>query len=68
MLSSLPLGTEQLREVYDAVCSSSDNGYDEEYMMADLLTVPGAGVGAKHSGGTKASATYSVPIRSLIED
>lgn len=66
MLSSLPLGTEQLREVYDAVCSSSDNGYDEEYMMADLLTAPGAGVGTKHAGSVKAS--YSVPIRSLIED
>ena len=64
MLSSLPLGSEQLREVYDAVCTSSDNGYDEEYMMADLLTVPGAGVGTK---GTKAGA-YSVPIRSMIED
>ena len=65
MLSSLPLGTEQLREVYDAVCSSSDNGYDEEYMMADLLTVPGAGVGTKN---TKAGVSYSVPIRSMIED
>ena len=64
MLSSLPLGSEQLREVYDAVCTSSDNGYDEEYMMADLLTVPGAGVGTK---GTKAGV-YSVPIRSMIED
>lgn len=65
MLSSLPLGAEQLREVYDAVCTSSDNGYDEEYMMSDLLTVPGAGVGTKN---TKAGASYSVPIRSLIED
>lgn len=66
MLSCLPLGSEQLREVYDAVCSSSDNGYDEEYMMADLLTAPGSGVGEKQAKSSKAE--YSVPIRSLIEE
>ena len=66
MLSSLPLGAEQMQEVYDAVCSSSENGYDEEYMMADLLTVPGSGVGTKHAKSSKAA--YSVPIRSMIED
>ena len=31
ILSELPLGSEQLREVADAVSSSSVNGYDEEY-------------------------------------
>ena len=66
MLSSLPLGAEQMQEVYDAVCSSSENGYDEEYMMADLLTVPGSGVGTKHAKSSQAA--YSVPIRSMIED
>ena len=68
MLSSLPLGKSHLYEVYDAVCSSSENGYDEEYMMADLLTVPGAGVGTKHSKAVKAASAYSNPIRSLIEE
>ena len=31
MLASLPLDSRHLGEVYDAVCSSSANGYDEEY-------------------------------------
>ena len=30
ILSEIPLGTEQLREVSDAVSASSGNGYDEE--------------------------------------
>ena len=68
MLSSLPLAKTHLYEVYDAVCSSSENGYDEEYMMADLLTAPGAGVGTKHSEAVKAASAYSTPIRSLIEE
>jgi hypothetical protein len=66
MLSSLPLGDDQLNEVYDAVNSSTANGYDEEYMMSDLLTSPGAGVG-DHGSSTKASS-YQKPIRSMIED
>lgn len=65
MLSSLPLGEDQLYEVFDAVSSSSGNGYDEEYMMADLLTAPGAGVGG---GGPAKAPSYQTPIRSLIED
>lgn len=45
LLSELPVGREQLREVHDAVSASSSNGYDEEYMMRDLFDFPGAGVG-----------------------
>lgn len=67
MLSSLPLGDGQLYEVYDAVNASSANGYDEEYMMADLLTSPGAGVGERGSSATKATS-YQKPIRSMIEE
>lgn len=66
LLSELPLGNAQYNEVYDAVNSSSGNGYDEEYMMSDLLTSPGAGVGDRHSG-TRA-ATYSTPIKDMIAD
>lgn len=66
LLSELPLGNAQYNEVFDAVNSSSGNGYDEEYMMSDLLSCPGAGVGDKHSG-TRA-ASYSTPIRDMIED
>ena len=67
MLASLPLESGHVSEVYDAVSASSFNGYDEEYMMVDLLSAPGAGVG---SGGSKAatSKTYQQPIRSLITD
>jgi len=67
MLSSLPIGSEQMAEVYEAVNSSSCNGYDEEYMMADLLTVPGAGVGCDKAAASKASAAYGTPMKSLIE-
>ncbi len=62
LLSRLPIGEEQMNEVYDAVETSSSNGYDEEYLMSDLLSAPGSGV------GTKASTEYSRPIRALIEE
>lgn len=65
ILSALPIGEEQLSEVYTAVTSSSGNGYDEEYTMKDLFSTPGAGVGDDHSG-TKAM-NYSNPMRGLIE-
>jgi len=64
LISSLPIGEEQLGEVYDAVHSSSSNGYDEEYMMSDLFSSPGKGVG---DSGTKAT-TYNTPLRELITE
>lgn len=64
LISSLPIGGEQLNEVYDAVHSSSSNGYDEEYMMTDLFSSPGRGVG---DSGTKTS-TYKKPLRDLISE
>lgn len=66
ILTAVEIGQEQLREVHDAVSSSSDNGYDEEYTMSDLFAAPGAGVG--DDVGTKAGTEYSRPLRSLIED
>lgn len=66
IMSELPLEREHLMEVYDAVGSSSGNGYDEEYMMNDLFESPGAGVGDEHSE-TRASA-YSRPIRDLFAE
>jgi hypothetical protein len=45
LLSRLPLGNEQMNEVLDAVKASTDNGFDEEYMLADLFSLPGSGVG-----------------------
>lgn len=67
MLSSLPVGTDQMQEVHDAVVCSSDNGYDEEYMMRDLLTTPGAGVRASGSQ-TKSADRYPRPMRDLIRE
>ena len=65
VLSNIPLGVGQLNEVYDAVSSSSGNGYDEEYTMRDLFTSPGAGVGDVQ---VKSGVTYDKPLKDLIAD
>ena len=65
MLSSLPLGREQMDEVHSAVTASSSNGYDEEYTMKDLFDSPGSGVGDQ-AAGTKAGPEYQQPLRDLI--
>lgn len=63
LLSRLPIGREQMDEVYDAVKSSASNGYDEEYTMADLFETPGKGVGEE---GTKAAGEYGFPLKEMI--
>ena len=68
MLASIAIGEEQLAEVWDAVNSSNANGYDEEYMMCDLLSSPGAGVGDNPESRSATRARYSTPIRDLIAD
>ncbi len=68
ILSSLPIGGEQMAEVHGAVSSSSGNGYDEEYMMRDLISSPGAGVGDDAVTRTRSAGRYSRPLRSLLED
>lgn len=84
ILSEIPIGEEQVREVYDAVTSSSWNGYDEEYMMTDLFREPGTGVGddrigaealaarrramGKASPYAGAAGGYGTPLRELIEE
>lgn len=66
LLSELPIGVEQMMEVHDAVSSSSENGYDEEYTLEDVFNSPGAGVG---DNGTKAGGkSYQTPLRDLIKD
>lgn len=65
MLSSLPLGREQMEEVHSAVTASSGNGYDEEYTMKDLFEAPGSGVGDQVTE-TKAGQEYRQPMRDLI--
>ena len=64
IISELPIRQDQLDEVYDAVNSSSGNGYDEEYMMEDLFNSPGCGVGG---AGTKA-VTYRTPLRDMLRE
>ena len=64
ILSALPLSFSQMAEVHDAVTSSSDNGYDEEYTMKDLFESPGRGVGESH---TRSGVLYENPLRDLIE-
>ena len=66
ILSDLPLGSPQMKEVHDAVGSSSGNGYDEEYMMRDLFSTPGAGVG---DDVTKAATkAYDNPLKDMISE
>lgn len=67
VLSSVPIGQGQMKEVRDAVTASSENGYDEEYLMRDLFSRPGTGVGNERA--TKSVAReYEVPLRNLIEN
>ena len=64
VLSDLPLNLTHMQEVYDAVTSSSGNGYDEEYTMRMLFESPGSGVG---DAATRSGAAYATPLRDLIE-
>lgn len=69
MLSEIPIGEEQLDEVFSAVSSSSENGYDEEYTMRDLFRLPGSGVGDDRlPEGSKSRAEYRTPMRDLITE
>lgn len=64
LLSSVPLGAAQMEEVLDAASSSAQNGYDEEYLMRDLFSAPGTGVGSE--ADTKAGDRYGTPLRDLL--
>lgn len=68
LLSVLPIEQCHLQEVYDAVSSSTENGYDEEYMMRDLFMSPGSGVGMDKETKTARASSYSKPLRDLISD
>ena len=65
ILSAVPLEGEHLYEVHSAVTSSSGNGYDEEYTVRDMFSVPGKGVGENLTRSTK---IYDNPLKSLIEN
>lgn len=63
LLAAVPIGTAQMDEVHDAVSSSTENGYDEEYPMRQVFTAPGAGIGSE--GDTRAEQ-YPEPLRDLL--
>lgn len=70
MLSGVELGADRVTEVHDAVLSSFSNGYDEEYMLSDLLTDPGSGVGKERLKGSlrgdSSPMSYGRPLRDLF--
>ena len=68
VLANIPLGTDQMGEVFGAVSSSAENGYDEEYMMYDLFGTPGAGVGDDRLPLSKAPTLPGIPLRDMIAD
>jgi hypothetical protein len=68
VLANIPLGADQMGEVFGAVSSSVDNGYDEEYMMYDLFGTPGAGVGDDRITKSKAPVLSGIPLRDMIAD
>lgn len=69
LISVLPLEQEQLDEVHRAVSISSGNGYDEEYMMCDLFSLPGRGVGEEIMKSPQTiAAFYQTPLRDLLRD
>ena len=65
LLAELPLQKEHVSEVHDAVSSSSGNGYDEEYTMANLFSAPGSGVGDGHLS-SRSVREYVNPVSELI--
>lgn len=65
VFAALPIGSSQMNEVHEAVCSSSENGYDEEYTMSQLFSAPGSGVGEQ---GTKSGKVYDRPLRTLLRE
>lgn len=71
VFSQLPLDSSHLNEVFNAVSSSSTNGYDEEYRFLDLLGNPGAGVGDGDVflPASKGPATvYERPLKDLLAE
>ncbi len=65
LLALIPLKSSHVNEVHDAVTSSSDNGYDEEYTMKNLFENPGSGVGDLE---VRSGNAYENPLRDLIRD
>lgn len=65
VFAGMPIQQCHLLEVYDAVSTSSENGYDEEYTMTQLFESPGAGVGEE---ATRSADKYPQPLRALLQE
>lgn len=69
MLGGTRLAEEQVREVFDAVNASIDNGYDEEYTLQNIFRSPGSGVGDEMLSKSAADArTYTHPLREVFTE
>lgn len=68
IFSNLQLQKDHLREVHSAVSASLENGYDEEYTMADLFSSPGSGVGSSEPETKGAATGWPSPLRDLLSD
>lgn len=68
ILAALPLEHMHLKEVHNAVSSSIENGYDEEYTMSHIFDSPGSGVGDDPLTETRARELYPSPLRELIKN
>lgn len=66
IFSEVPFGTDQMKEVHDAVVASSGNGYDEEYTIRDLFAAPGTGVGDDKLETKSPLRSYDLPLRDLL--
>lgn len=68
IFSELPMGTEQVEEVHDAVSASCGNGYDDEYLLRDLLSEPGTGVGERRTraAGQGKPKEYGLPLKEML--
>jgi len=64
LLSEVPIGIEQVKEVHDAVSGSSANGYDDEYLMRNLIESPGMGIG--DDATRSLTRTYGHPLKELL--
>ena len=66
VFAGIPIQSCHLQEVHDAVSSSSENGYDEEYTMNLLFSSPGSGVGDECD--TRSWEKYHQPLRDLLKE
>lgn len=67
VLSSATLEPCHFLEVHDAVTSSSEYGYDEEYTMYNLFRNPGCGVGEAPESKAP-DREYANPLRRVFEE